>query len=141
MRAGELLNHNRHVGEVARDLQRFIERQDGLRRHSGTQGRDVAGARAAFQPVDARPFADVVAVRGPGLEHLLFESRHDRTFRFVLLAIGIGGRESDVQTGRVEQALLDADDDRKIEDRVVGRNPDDRLFVNRRHDVPPASTG
>ena len=32
----------------------------------------------------------------------------------------------DVEAGLLEQALLDADDHRKVKDLVVGRDPDDR---------------
>ena len=62
VRAGQLLHHDRHVGEVARHLQRVLEGQDRLRRHRRAQRRDIAAARAALEPVDAGPFADVVAV-------------------------------------------------------------------------------
>jgi len=120
----------RYVGEVTWYLQRLVEREDGLCRHGRAQRRDVAAASAALQPIDARPFADVVTVRGSALEHLLFEPRHDGTFRAVVVAVGVGRGKRHVETGCIEKAFRDADDDWKIENRIVGRNPDNRFSLH-----------
>ena len=53
----------------------------------------------------------------------------------VLLAVRIGGREAHVEPGLGEQPFLDADDDRQVEHRIVGRNAHDGLFLGRRHGV------
>ena len=63
MRAGPFLSNDRNVEHVARCLQPVVKGQDGLRRDRGSQCRDFAVAFAALQPIDAGPFANVVAVR------------------------------------------------------------------------------
>ena len=134
VRAGQFLHHDRNVGEVARHLQR-------RRRRSGSPAPPPPRAApamlppraAALEPVDARPFADVVAVGRAAIEQLLLEPRHDRLADRVLLAVRVGGRESDVEPRFFEQAFLDADDDRQVENLVVGRNPDHGLWLVRRH--------
>jgi len=134
MRAGQLLHQHRHVGEVARHLQLLLEGEDRLRRDRGAQGRDLAGPRAALQPVDARPFADIVGIGLGRIEQRLLQPRHHRLLGAVALAIGIGRGESHIEPGLLEQPLLDADDHRQIEDRIVGGDLDQRLV---RHVVPP----
>ena len=135
MRAGQFLHHDRNVGEIARHLQRFIEGNDRLRRHRSAQRRDIAAARAFLQPVDAGPFADIVAVGRTAIEHLLLQPRHDRTLDAVLLAVRIARRETNIEPGFFEQFFLDADDDRKIENRIVWSNPDEGLFLRHRNGV------
>ena len=83
VRAGELLHHDRHVRPVARHLQRVVEGKDRLRRHSRAQRRDIAAALAALEAIDARPFADIVAVGGPAIEQILLEPRHERRLRML----------------------------------------------------------
>jgi hypothetical protein len=129
VRAGKLLRHDRHVRQVARDLQFVVEAEDRLRRDGRAQRRDVAAATAALQPIDARPFADVVAVGGPAIEKVLLEARHQWRLDAVLFPVRIGGGKADIKTGLGEQPFLDADDHRQVEDRVVGRNADGRAIL------------
>ena len=96
VRAGELLHDHGNVGQVARGLQFFVESQDRLRSDRGAQRRDVAAALAAFQAVDARPLADVVAVGRAALEKPFLEPVENRLLRAVLLAIRVACREADV---------------------------------------------
>ena len=94
--AGQLLNYDRNVEHVARRLQLVIEGQDGLRCDRCAQGRNLAAALAALQPVDARPLADVVAVGRAALEKPFLEPVENRLLRAVLLAIRVACREADV---------------------------------------------
>src|SRR6185503_1606901 len=130
-----------HAGKITWDLQRFVEGQDGLRGDRSAQRGDVAGARSALEPVDARPFADVIAVGRPGLEQVLLQPRHDRAFRVILLAVRIRRGEGDIETGGFEQPLLDPDDDRQVEHRIVRGDPDDRFFLDGWHTVLHVGVG
>ena len=91
MRAGELLHHDRHVRQVAWHLELVVEAEDRLRRDGRAQRRDVAAALATLQAIDARPFADIVAVGGTGIEKVLLETRHERRLRMILFPVRIGG--------------------------------------------------
>src|SRR5215213_3229543 len=123
MRARQLLHHNGYISEITRHLQRFIEAQDRLRSYRRAQGRNVAAARTALQSVDARPLADVVAVGCAAIEKLLLEPRHDRAGGGILLPVGMGGGEFDIESGLLKQFFLDAHNHWKVEDLVVGSNP------------------
>ena len=50
-------------------------------------------------------------------------------FDTVLFAVRVGTREANVEARLVEQLLLDADNDRQIENRIVGGDSDERLFL------------
>ena len=64
MRAGKIIDSDRHTGEIARRLQRRIECQDRLRRDRRAKRGDFRAADfAAFDAVDAAPFADIIRVR------------------------------------------------------------------------------
>jgi hypothetical protein len=133
----ELLDDDRHVGQVARYLERIVEGHDRLSRHRRPERGDAAVApRAALEPVDAGPFADVVAVGGAAVEQLFLEARHDGALRAVALAVGVGRGEGDVQAGRLEQAFLDPDDDRQVEYGVVGRDANDGALRHGHHNPP-----
>ena len=115
------------VGQIARGLQPLVERQDRLRGNRRAQRGDVPAAHAALQAIDARPFADVVAVRGAAVEHMLLQAAHDGLADGILLAVGMRRAEFDVKAGGFEQSFLDGHDDWKVEHLVVRRDADDGL--------------
>ena len=133
MRAGVLLHRDGHVGEIARHLERRVEGHDRLRRHRRAQRRELAAARAALDPVDRRPFAHIVAVGRAALEHAFLEALENLALGRVALAILVGRRHRHVEPGLLEQPLLDADQHRQVEHRVVGGDPDDGVG----HDASP----
>jgi hypothetical protein len=98
-----------------------------------------AATAARSAAIDARPFADVVAVGGTAIEKILLEARHERRLRIVFFAVRIAGRKAHVEACLGEEPLLDADDDRQVEYRVVRRDADARSILLGLHDVlPPA---
>jgi hypothetical protein len=110
-------------------LELVVEGEDRLGRDGRAQRGDVAAALAALQAIDARPFADIVAVGGTAIEKILLEARHERRLRIVFFAVRIAGRKAHVEARLGEEALLDADDDRQVEDRVVRRDADGRSIL------------
>src|SRR5258707_15305151 len=83
---------------------------------------DVAAALAALQAIDARPFADIVAVGTTAIEKVLLDARHERRLHTVLFSIRVGGRKAHIKSCLREEPLLDANDHRQVEHRVVRRN-------------------
>src|SRR5262249_25275054 len=99
-------------------------------RDCGPQRRDVATALAALEAVDARPFADVVAVGGAAIEQVLLEPPHEGCRdRVLLLAVRMGRREADVEAGLCKKPLPDADDHRQVEHLIVVGDFHDRAFT------------
>src|SRR5262249_53260076 len=97
----------------------------------------VVAGLVALQAIDARPFADVVAVGGTAIEKILLEARHERRLRIVFFAVRIAGRKAYVEARLGEESLLDADDDRQVEYRVVRRDADGRSILFGLHGVLP----
>jgi hypothetical protein len=139
--AGELLHHDRHVGEITRHLELLVEAQDRLCRDRRAQSRDIASAPAAFQPIDACPFTHVVAVGRTAVEKVLLEARHEGRLRIVPFAVGIGRGKAHIESRLGKKAFLDADDHRQIEHRVVRRDFDDGLSLTGLHGFPLGSSG
>src|SRR5262249_5196489 len=95
----------------------------------------VVAGLVALQAIDARPFADVVAVGGTAIEKILLEARHERRLRIVFFAVRIAGRKAHVEARLGEETLLDADDHRQVEYRVVRRDADGRSILFGLHGV------
>src|SRR5262249_26068520 len=83
----------------------------------------------ALQAIDARPFADIVAVGATAIEKVLLETRHERRPRIILFPVRIGGRKADIKACLGEELFLDADDHRQVEYRVVRGNLDGRSIL------------
>src|SRR6516162_2300936 len=122
MRAGELVDGYRNARQVARRLQTIIEAQDRLRNHCRTERRDASAAPAAFETVDARPFADIVTVSRAALEKFLLEPAQHLSFGQGLFAVVIPGGHPHIETGPFKKAFLDRHQNGKVKDRVVRRN-------------------
>jgi hypothetical protein len=97
----------------------------------------ATAALAALQAIDARPFADIVAVGGTAIEKILLEARHERRLRIVFFAVRIAGRKAHVEARLGEESLLDTDDDRQVEYRIVRRDADGRSILFGLHSVLP----
>ena len=136
VRTRELLNDDGHIRHIARNLKALFEGEDGLRRDGGAKAGDVAAARAALDPVDAGPFADVVAVGGAAIEQVLLQPRHDRTVGSVLLARFVRSRHLHVQPVLAEQALLDADEHGQVENGIVRCDFHQRHRIGHSHHPP-----
>src|SRR5215471_1982344 len=93
----------------------------------------MAATRALLQPVDTGPFANIVAVGGTAIEHMFFQPRHHRALDAVLLTVRVSGRKTHIEPGLLEQFFLDANDDRKVEYRIVRRYPDPGHFLSHRN--------
>ena len=123
VRAGALVDADRHAGEIARLLDRRIEAEDRLRGDRRPQGEYLRAAATLLAAIDARPFAQVVDV---GLA--AFEER----FLQALEWIGVGRAalrvlrlEAHLDARVGEEALVARDIDRQVEHRVVRRDIDD----------------
>src|SRR5215813_13041268 len=79
----------------------------------------ATAALAALQAIDARPFADVVGVGRTAIEKIFFQARHERRLHAVLFPVRVGGGKADIKARLGEEPLLDADDDRQVEYRIV----------------------
>ena len=74
---------------------------------------------AALEAIDAGPFAHVVAVRRAAIEQILLQPRHNWTIGRILFSRLIRRGHLYVQAVFPEQAFLDADENGKVENRIV----------------------
>jgi hypothetical protein len=122
MRASELDDGYPDACQAARRLQTIIAAQDGLRNHCRTERRDASAAPAAFETVDARPFADIVAVSRAALEKLLLvrltTSRRTGSFR----ALHNGRTIRTWSPALSNRPSSIATKNRQVEGRVIRRN-------------------
>jgi hypothetical protein len=80
-------------------LQSFFKSQYGLRGHGRPQGGNGPGPITPLEPIDAGPFANVVAIGAIGLEKALLESGQRRGFTLVGLSIIVGRHKGNVEAG------------------------------------------
>ena len=120
VRAGIVVDADFDVGEIARHLQRIVERDDGLCRDRGAERGNLRRICPALDAVDAAPFADIIGV---GLA--LHEQRFLQALEHVLLvrigvALGVMRAVVERDAMLLKKFFLDADQNRQVEHRRVG---------------------
>src|SRR3989475_487679 len=131
VRAGLVVDADRHPGEVARFLERRIEADDRLRADRRTQCEHLRAAGAVLAAVDSGPFAQVVHVGLALLEQRLLQARERLLVGGV--ALGIPGLEPYFDARALEQAFVARDVDRQVEHRVVGGHGNDGALGDGSH--------